>query len=183
MRCTGANTLKNTNVGYVDAVAMPDVETFALTLTGPGTLDLSSYQSQPLFCPNGSLTIDNLTLSATYETGFNYGIGSNNTGGCVLVIRNSDVTAVTISRLKSIEFVDCEITMPASYAIEYAVDGYPNLGVAVWQIAYDGTLSGVAAPRAETPRSAVGTRYGLDGRPRPAGSGIVVEGRRKVLQR
>ena len=115
----GANKLKNAYTGYTNAVIIPNVQEIHVTITGEGSLEVTSLNWYAISLQGGKLTIDNTTLVLKGREGISYNSGI----GGALYVKKSNVTATQINALSAIELTDCSIVQPEG-AFVYSEDWY-----------------------------------------------------------
>ena len=107
----GTNKLNNAYSGYANAIVIPGTVGINVTITGEGSLEVTSLKWFAVFLHGGTLTIDHTTVK------FNGAIAENSVIGGGLYIKGSYVTASEIFRLSAIVLTDCSIVQPAGAEI------------------------------------------------------------------
>lgn len=108
----GTNKLINAYTGYADAIIIPGVSGINITITGDGSLEVSSLNWYAIALRGGKLTIDNTTVKFSGDIAYNSGVGG------ALYIKKSNVTATAIHSLSAIELTGCNIVQPEGAFIE-----------------------------------------------------------------
>ena len=108
----GTNKLTNAYTGYADAISIPGVSSINITITGEGSLVVSSLNWYAIALLGGKLTLDDTTAKFNGDIAYNSGVGG------ALYIKKSNVTATAIHSLSAIELTDCNIVQPEGAFIE-----------------------------------------------------------------
>lgn len=180
----GANKLTNAYPDYANAILIPTGSNIHATITGEGSLEVTSLNWYAVALQSGTLTIDHTTVKFNGSVAYNSGPG----GG--LYIKGSHVTATSIFYLTAIELTDCSIVQPAGAKINS--NYWESQQVTFYDIDKDGagddtyivivpTSSAVGAKLTDRAKSNRGAWYSLDGRrtEQPT-KGLYVKDGRKV---
>ena len=65
----------NAYTGYADAIIIPGVSGINITITGDGSLEVSSLNWYAIALRGGKLTIDNTTVKFSGDIAYNSGVG------------------------------------------------------------------------------------------------------------
>ena len=114
----GENTFQNTSDTYEIAFRLIGGATNSVTITGEGSLSISTKKWYPISLESGSLTIRNTTVIACSEDS-RYGIQTEVRGHGDLYIENANVEAAGIRNLASITLTDCYIKQPIDAEVVY----------------------------------------------------------------
>lgn len=114
----------NTEAYYAGIRFYYDVSDADVTITGSGSLTVTSVQWFPINLGSGSLTIDGTTLDAhVTDNGLRYGIQYNNTPAANLTIKNSYVKVDKITRINNLTLTDCRAVLPTNVTIGTSGEG------------------------------------------------------------
>ena len=103
----GTNKLINAYTGYADAIIIPGVSGINITITGDGSLEVSSLNWYAIALRGGKLTIDNTTVKFSGDI---YSINKNGSSADIVISNGSS----------NIEGVNCESITDKRF---YTIDG------------------------------------------------------------
>ena len=181
----GTNKLTNAYSGYANAIVIPGVAGIHVTITGEGSLEVTSLHWYAVTLIGGTLTIDHTTAKFNGSVAYNSGPG----GG--LYVKGSYVTASAIFNLTAIELTDCRIVQPVGAKIvseEWSAPKltYYNIDMtgSFDDVVIEPTSAGIGASLMEREGMGHDKWYSLDGRrvEQPTKGVYITNGKKVVVK-